>query len=208
MPGMGMPAATWYAAAAEFMGMWLAMMVPMMMPSLVPTLWRYHGSVPAPSTLARHGLTALVILGYFTVWALLGAGVHAAAAALTALESHWQWPSLEPALTWAGLLLAGGVQHSFWKARQLARCRDTSACIPGPTARRAYRHGLELGVRCALSCGNLMLALLAIGMMDPLAMTAVGLAVTAERLAPAPRLAARVARLALAAVGVRTLGAS
>jgi predicted metal-binding membrane protein len=205
---MGMSPATWYGAAAEFVGMWLAMMAPMMLPSLVPTLWRYRRSVPSGSALARHGLTALVILGYFTVWALLGAGVHAAAAGLTAVEAHWEARSLQPALTCAALLLAALVQLSGWKARQLARCTREPAFAPQPAALGALRHGLELGVRCALSCGNLMLALLATGLMDPLAMTAVGLAVTAERLAPAPRLAARVAGLALAAVGVLTLGSS
>jgi predicted metal-binding membrane protein len=205
---MGMPPATWYGVAAEFVGMWLAMMAPMMLPSLVPMLWRHGRFMPAPSALARQGLTGLVILGYFTVWALLGAGVHAAAGALTALETHWEWRWLQPALTWAALLLAGGVQLTSWKARQLARCRDASACIPGPTALEAWRHGLKLGVHCALSCGNLMLGLLAIGMMNPFATAGVTLAVTFERLAPRPRLPDRVTGVTTAAVGVLTLGTS
>ena len=191
MPGMRMPAAAWYVAAAEFLGMWLAMMVPMMLPSLVPMLSRYRRSVPVPSALARHGLTALVVVGYAAVWAALGLLVHAAGAALSALELRWGGlHRLLPVMEAMVVLLAAAVQLSPWKSRQLARCRNESACVSGATALDACRHGLGLGVRCALSCGNLMLVLLAAGMMDPVAMAAVTLAVAAERLAPAPRLAA------------------
>jgi predicted metal-binding membrane protein len=205
---MHMPPATSFGDAAEFVGMWLTMMAPMMLPSLMPLLWRYHRSVPAASVLARHGLTALVGVGYFAVWALLAVVIYAGAAALAGLETRGEWLRLQSGLIGAALLLAGAVQLSSWKARQLARCRGESVCIPGPTARRAWRHGLELGVQCALSCGNLMLALLALGMMNPVAMAAVTLAVTAERLAPAPRPIARVAGVAIAAVGVLTMAAS
>jgi predicted metal-binding membrane protein len=191
MPGMSLPSATWYGAAAEFLGMWLAMMVPMMLPSLVPMLSHYRRSVPGVSGFARHGLTALVAGGYFVVWALLGVAVHAADVGLSVELRPGGLQPLLPALTGAALLVAGVVQLSSWKTRQLARCRDEAVCSPGPTALGAWRHGLRLGARCVLSCGNLMLALLALGMMNPLAMAAVTLAVTTERLPRPPRLAAR-----------------
>jgi predicted metal-binding membrane protein len=50
-----------------------------------------------------------------------------------------------------------------------------------------------------------MLALLAIGMMDLVAMAAVTLAITAERLAPVPLRIARVAGVAMVGVGVLTI---
>jgi hypothetical protein len=50
-----------------------------------------------------------------------------------------------------------------------------------------------------------MLALLAIGMTDPVAMAAVTLAISAERLAPAPLRVARVAGMAIIVVGVLTI---
>lgn len=50
-----------------------------------------------------------------------------------------------------------------------------------------------------------MLALLAIGMMDLVAMAAVTLAISAERLAPAPLRVARAAGLAIVVVGVLTI---
>lgn len=62
-----------------------------------------------------------------------------------------------------------------------------------------------LGVRCSLCCAGLMLALLAIGMMNPVAMGAVTLAISAERLTPVPRGIARVAGVAIVVVGVLTI---
>jgi predicted metal-binding membrane protein len=208
MPGMRMTPATWHGAAG-FLGLWLAMMLPMMLPSLVPMLLRYRHSVPGARGLARHGLTAVVAVGYFVVWAALGSAVHTAGAVLSVLEMRWGGlHRLQPALAGIGLLLAGAVQFTSWKARQLGRCREASAGTPGATALGAWRHGLRLGTRCGLSCGNLMLALLAIGMMDPVAMAATTVGISAERLSSAPRLASRAAGLAIAAGGLLTLASS
>ena len=105
------------------------------------------------------------------------------------------------------LLLAGGIQLSGWKARQLARFREGPACgcSPAGTASSAWRYGLRLGVRCGLCCGSLMLALLVVGMMDLVAMGAVTLAISAERLAPAPLRVTRLAGLAILVAGSLTI---
>ena len=208
MSGMTMPQETWYGAAAGYLGMWMAMMVPMMLPSLVPMLSRYRRSVRGAGGIHLHGLTALVGVGYFAIWAVVGAAAYSAGAGVMATEMRWgtvaQW---QPVATGVVLLVAGCVQFTPWKARQLALCREGSgcACPPAPDAVGAWRHGLRLGVRCGLCCGSLMLALLAIGMMNLLAMAAVTLAITAERLAPAPLRVARVAGVAIVAVGVLTI---
>ena len=208
MTGMTMPQQTWYGAAAGYLGMWMAMMMPMMLPSLVPMLSRYRRSVRAADGIHLHGLTALVGVGYFLIWAVLGMAAYAAGAGVMAVEMRWgkvtQWL---PVAAGAVLLVAGGVQFTSWKARQLALCREGSGCgcPPAPNALGAWRHGLRLGVRCSLCCGSLMLALLAIGMMDPVAMAAVMLAISAERLAPAPLRVARVAGMAIVVVGVLTI---
>jgi len=208
MTGMSMPQQTWYGAAAGYLGMWMAMMVPMMLPSLIPMLSRYRRSVRGADGIHLHGLTALVGMGYFVIWAVLGAAAYAAGAGLMAVEMRWgavaQWL---PVATGVVLLAAGGVQFTSWKARQLAFCREGSGCgcPPAPNALGAWRHGLRLGVRCSLCCGSLMLALLAIGMMDLVAMAAVTLAISAERLAPVPLRVARVAGVAMVVVGVLTI---
>jgi predicted metal-binding membrane protein len=208
MTGMSLPQQTWVAAAAGYVGMWMAMMVPMMLPSLVPMLSRYRQSVHGVDEIHLHGLTALVGLGYFGVWAVLGAAVYAAGAAVAAVEMRSgtmaQWL---PVAAGVVLLVAGGVQFTSWKARQLALCREGSGCgcAPAPNILGAWRHGLRLGVRCSLCCGSLMLALLAIGMMDLVAMAAVTLAISAERLTPVPLRVARLAGVAIVVVGVLTI---
>jgi predicted metal-binding membrane protein len=148
--------------------------------------------------------------GYLGMWMAVmvpmmlpsfGAGVMAA-------EMRWgtvvQWL---PVAGGAVLLVAGGVQLTPWKARQLTLCREDPGCgcAPLPEAASAWRHGLRLGVRCSLCCSSLMLALLAVGMMDLAAMAAVTLAISAERLAPAPLRIARVVGAAIVAAGVLTI---
>ena len=208
MTGMSMPQHTWYGAAAGYLGMWMAMTVPMMLPSLAPMLLRYRRSVRGADGIRLHGLTALVGVGYFVIWVMLGGAAYAAGAAVTAVEMRWgrvaQWL---PVAAGVVLLAAGGVQFTSWKARQLALCREGSGCgcPPPPSAFDAWRHGLRLGVRCSLCCGNLMLALLAIGMMNLVAMAAVTLAISAERLAPVPLRVGRMAGVAMVLLGVLTI---
>ncbi len=188
--------------------MWMAMMVPMMLPSLVPMLSRYRRSVRGAEGIRLHGLTALVGVGYFVIWAVLGAAAYSAGAAVMAVEMRWgAFARWLPVAAGVVLLAAGGMQLTSWKARQLALCREGSGCgcPPAPNAMGAWRHGLRLGVRCSLCCGSLMLALLAVGMMDLVAMAAVTLAISAERLAPAPLRVARMAGVAIVVVGVLTI---
>jgi predicted metal-binding membrane protein len=115
-----------------------------------------------------------------------------------------QWLPVAAAVV---LLVAGGVQFTSWKARQLALCREGSGsgCQHAPDALGAWRHGLRLGMRCSLCSASLMLALLAIGMMDLVAMAAVTLAISAERLAPAPLRVARLTGVVIFLVGVLTI---
>jgi len=208
MMWMRMPGQTWSGAAASFLGMWLVMMVVMMLPSLVPMLSRYRRSVGGVDGIRLHGLTALVGMGYFVIWAVLGAAAYAAGAGVMAVAMRGgkvaQWL---PVAAGVVILVAGGVQFTSWKARQLLLWREGSGCgrPPAPHALGAWRFGLGLGVRCSLCCGNLMLALLAFGMMDLVAMAAVTLAISAERLAPAPLRVALVAGVAIVVVGVLTI---
>jgi predicted metal-binding membrane protein len=176
MNGMSMPRSAWYLGLPVYLEMWMTMMVPMMLPSLVPMVMRYRRSVSARG-LRRHGLTVLVGGGYFLVWAGLGVLAHFA-----------EWAGVMPAAAGMVLLAAGAAQLTRWKARQLASRRDEpeSDSIHAATPSSAIRHGLGLGLRCSRACGPLMLALLATGMMQPLAMAAVTLAIIAYRLAPAP----------------------
>src|SRR5262245_10811327 len=176
MVWMPMPGQTWLRAAASFVGMWIVMMAGMMLPSLVPILWRYRQATGE----TRPGwLTALVGAGYFFVWTILGMAAFPAGIALASVEMRQ--PMVARAVPIAiGLIVlaAGALQFTAWKTRHLACWRD--APVRGRTdAGAAWRDGLRLGVQCLHCCAGLTAVLLAVGVMDLRAMSAVAAAITA-----------------------------
>lgn len=192
MAWMRMPGQSWPGAAATFLGMWVVMMVAMMLPSLVPMLWRYRQALADVDPVALEVLTAIAGLGYFSVWTVLGAAAFPLGVGLAAAEM--EYPALArviPAAAGLVVLLAGALQFSEWKARQLACCRQTDLdqTLPADVA-SAWRHGLGLALHCLRCCAGLMAILLVLGVMDLGAMTLVAVA-SAERLAPAGERAAR-----------------
>jgi predicted metal-binding membrane protein len=195
MVWMPVPGRTEIEATASFLGMWVVMMMAMMLPSLVPMLLRYRQAVGLRGVSRVGRLTLLAGLGYFFVWTLLGLALFPLGVALTACEM--EQPALARAVPVAVavvVLIAGGLQFHPWKAHHLACCREapgrgrTLAADNGT----AWRQGVHLGLRCGLSCANLTLILLVIGVMDLRATAFVTAAITAERLAPAGKCVAQV----------------
>jgi predicted metal-binding membrane protein len=129
--------------------MWMAMMVPMMLPSLVPVLSRYRRSVRGAEGIQLHGLTALVGVGYFVIWAVLGAPAYAAGAGVMAVEMRWgtvaQWL---PVAAGVVLLVAGGVQFTSWKARQLSSAAKGQGAAARPHPTPGARAGMASGWAC------------------------------------------------------------
>jgi predicted metal-binding membrane protein len=171
----------------------------MMLPSIVPTLWRYLQAVGGTGEGRRGRLTALVGVGYFVVWTVVGIAAFPLGVALAEVEM--QQPALAqavPIAVGAVILVAGLLQFTAWKVRHLACCREAHGhdhARPAD-AGTAWRYGLHLGLHCSQCCAGLMAILLVAGVMDLGVMAVVGVAMTIERLAPA---GARVAR-ALGAV--------
>ncbi|MEA2700110.1 MAG: hypothetical protein QOI66_4381 [Myxococcales bacterium] len=205
MAWMRMPGQTWPGAAASFLGMWIVMMVAMMLPSLIPMLWRYRQAVGDSGDGRLGRLTFLVGVGYFFVWTVFGMAAFPLGVALATLEM--QQPPLARAVPIAigvVVLLAGGLQLTTWKARQLACCREAPGpgrTLPGD-ARTAWRHGLRLGLHCSTCCASQMAILLVIGVMDLRAMAVVAAAITIERLAPAGERVARATGAVVVGAGV------
>jgi len=201
MAWMRMPGQTWPGALAAFLGMWVVMMLAMMLPSLVPMLWRYRQAVLGNPRLGR--LTALVGLGYFFVWSVIGTVAFPLGAALAAIEMRQ--PALAravPVAVGAVVLMAGVLQLSPWKARHLARCREACCAALPSDPGTAWRHGLRLGWHCGHCCAGLMAVLLVVGVMDLPAMAVVTAAITVERLAPAGQRVARAIGAVLAGAGL------
>jgi predicted metal-binding membrane protein len=195
MAWMRMPGQTWPGAAASFLGMWIVMMVAMMLPSLVPMLFRYRQAVGTPGDTRLGRLTAIVGVGYFFVWTLLGLAAFPLGVALAAVEM--QQPALAHAVPVAVgviVLMAGSFQLTAWKARHLACCREAPARGRplSADAGTAWRHGVRLGLHCSYCCVGLTAILLVTGVMDLRAMTVVAAAITVERLVPAGPRVARV----------------
>jgi predicted metal-binding membrane protein len=183
-------------------------MVAMMLPSLVPMLLRYRDSVRGQARTRLGRLTALASAGYLFIWAIFGVAVYPLG--LLSTTAEMRLPAVArsvPFATGVVLLLAGCVQLSAWKARQLERCRDAPACrhLLPTDARSAWQHGIFLGAHCSLCCAGFMMALLVTGVMNLGTMAIVTAALTVERLSPRPQYAVRVAGIGLIAAGAFVL---
>jgi predicted metal-binding membrane protein len=187
MMWMRMPGHSWAGTAASFLVMWSAMMAAMMLPSLVPALLRYPSALRHARGAHGHRLVAVVGGGYFSVWVAFGLIVFPIGAVLTAITMQQPVLALIKPIAAGGVVLfAGLIQHSAWKSRRLAVCRETpSPSHPQRADRRsAWRHGVCLGLHCTASCAPLTAVLLVLGMMDLRVMAAITAAITLERLAP------------------------
>jgi predicted metal-binding membrane protein len=188
--------------AASFVGMWAVMMVTMMLPSLVPMLWRYREAVGGTRVGA---LTGLVGAGYFGVWVAFGIAAFALGITLAALVMRL--PALArvvPVALGVVVLLAGALQFTEWKARQLECCRATPGhCRALPAhVYAAWRHGMYLGLHCCYCCAGLTMVLVVVGVMDLRAMAVVMTAISCERLAPGGERVAHVTGAVLVGAGV------
>ena len=153
---MRMPGQTWPGAAASFLGMWVVMMVAMMLPSLVPMLWRYRQAIGGTGETRLGRLTALVGIGYFSVWAVFGTAAFPLGVVLATIEM--QQPAVARAVPIAVgvvVLLAGasssrGGRHITFSAavrhrgaaircRRTQRRRGDTACAWAFTAAAALR---------------------------------------------------------------------
>lgn len=202
MTWMRMPGQTWIGASATFLGMWTVMMVAMMLPVLTPVLSRYRAALGDSASLNTQ--TALVAAGYFTVWLLFGAAAYPLGVALAALTMRL--PELSrgiPFATGVVMLIAGALQFTRVKARQLARCRQSPDCCGGPRAgRNAWNAGLRFGIQCVSCCLGSTAVLFVIGVMDLRAMTLITVAICAERLLSAGERVARIVGTGFIATGL------
>jgi predicted metal-binding membrane protein len=148
---------------------------------------RYHREIRVMH--ARHAGqdSALLALGYLSVWGLIGLSMFWLNAGLLPMPMQ-SW------LVSAIVVCAGLVQCSQWKSKQLVECRGACLTVSADSRHRvtAWWQGCHLGVSCGLSCAAPMAVLLVAGLMDARMMMVITAAITAERVAP---FGARIARL-------------
>ena len=165
---------------------WTVMMVAMMLPALVASLLSFRRAIVGAGQRRVDLLSVVLSAGYFLVWAGVGIGVLTLDAAIAALE-RWQPVVAGRVVPLAGalaVLIAGVVQRSGWKERQLAHCTRSEREAIAPIVAESWRHGYRLGRCCVASCAPVMSVLLVAGVMNLHGMIAVTTAITIERVAP------------------------
>lgn len=150
----------------------LLMWIAMMVAMMLPSL--------APA-LARRTHRTRFALGYFFVWTLCGVIAYAMGSA------GW-------VLAPVTIVIAGLIQLTPWKLHHLGCCRSRDG--------DGWSGGMRYGIHCALCCATLIVALLATGVMNLVAMAIITAAITIERLVPRPALVARAIGVAMIAAGL------
>ncbi len=188
------------AGTASFVVIWTVMMAAMMLPSALPTVSlfatvaksrRQFGFPAAP--------TAAFVAGYLGTWALLGVAV-ALTSFLGRPEAHtWSEP-----VAGAAIALAGAYQLTRWKSLCLGHCRSPLNHLmyhwhDGTSG--AVVMGAHHGLYCVGCCWGLMLALVALGLMNPGWMVLIALIIFAEKVTPAGQRVALLTGLVLMATG-------
>lgn len=183
---------------------WTAMMVAMMIPATLPLILLYR--VVARQRLspvqARIG-TAAMLIGYVAVWVIAGLPVYVYA--LTA-ESIGRLAAVLPAVL---LVIGGAYQFTSLKRSCHARCSSPLFFLmqqwkPGTSG--ALRLGVLHGVDCLGCCAGLMIALVALGMMNLALVFTVALIIFAEKTLPNSHRIARPLGILMMAGGVVFLG--
>lgn len=182
----GMPAAagTMGQDVVGFLGLWTAMMTAMMLPSVAPVAALYLRSIRTQAVGARVGLRGSgFVAGYLVAWTAVGL----AAYALTGLAGSLveQAPRVAPWVA-AGLLLAAGLyQLTPLKERCLAHCRSPISLLMHVGAYRGrlrdLHAGLYHGAYCVGCCWGLMVVLIAVGLMNLVAMVALAVVILLEK---------------------------
>lgn len=168
---------------AGFVALWTLMMAAMMLPSAIPATILFATVARSRSQFGFSvAPTASFVTGYLVAWALAGLGV-ALLHSTGVPEAHaWGQPVVGLALVGAG-----AYQLTRWKAICLGHCRSPLIFFMDhwrDGVRGAVVMGLHHGVYCIGCCWGLMLALVALGMMNPLWMVLVAGVISVEKLAP------------------------
>jgi predicted metal-binding membrane protein len=200
---MGVGPGTMGMAPLLFGGMWVAMMAGMMCPAVAPQAVLETGALPRREAGTEHlsGVAAFVT-GFLLPWAFYGGLAFAAL-----LGTDRLLDASPTAAKWLGVgifALAGIYQFTPIKGRFLHHCRLVRT-PPGAEA-NSLRTNFALGARdgaiCVGCCWALMAVLLAVGVMNLVAMAGLFVVIFTEKLAPQPTVVARGAGVAFLALAV------
>jgi predicted metal-binding membrane protein len=188
---------------AAFVAVWTLMMAAMMLPSVAPVVSIYARTV---RTTRAVRLIALVV-GYLLVWAVAGLPAYGLAWLTSWLDGNH--PTAAHVLA-VGIFAGCGVyQLTGLKDKCLDHCRSPFglllhyASFRGRT--RDLRVGAHHGAYCLGCCWALMVILIAVGVMNLLAMVALAVLILAEKAWPRGEVIARMAGVAAIALAIATV---
>lgn len=185
---------------AGFVALWTLMMAAMMLPSAIPATMLFATVAQSRSRFAFGAApTASFVSGYLAAWALAGLGV--ALLRGTGLPEAQAWGQPVAGLA---MVSAGAYQLTRWKAICLGHCRAPLFFFMEhwrDGVRGGVVMGLHHGVYCIGCCWGLMLALVVLGVMNPMWMVLVAMLISAEKVAPRGERLALLIGIALIVAG-------
>lgn len=201
--GMAGMAGTMGLGLALFVPVWTLMMAAMMLPSVAPTASLYARTFRENRTVRTGGLVA----GYLAVWA--AAGVPAYGLAWLAGWLTGKHPSAAHIMAVAVFAVCGIYQLSSLKDRCLAHCRSPLGLLLHYGSYRGRSRDLRVGVHhggfCLGCCWALMVILIAVGVMNVVAMIGLAALVLVEKAWRRGPAAGRLAGAAVLALAVATI---
>ena len=201
--GMSGMTGTMGLGLAAFVAIWTLMMAAMMLPSVAPTAALYARTVQSRRTVRLAGMVA----GYLAVWAVAGLPAYGLAWMTGSLTG--QHPSVAHVLAIVTFAVVGAYQLSPLKDRCLAHCRSPLALLLHYGSYRGrsrdLRVGLHHGGYCLGCCWGLMVILIAVGVMNLVAMVALAALVLVEKTWRWGVVAGRIAGVALLALAVAAI---
>jgi len=186
-----------------FVAVWTLMMAAMMLPSVAPTASLYSRSISERRPLRLTGL----ITGYLAVWSVAGLPAYGLARLASWLDaSH---PGAAHWLAVAIFASCGVYQLSSLKDRCLAHCRSPFGLLLRYGSFRGRSRDLRVGAHhgayCLGCCWALMALLIAVGVMNVLAMVGLAAFILAEKAWARGPAAGRLAGLAALGLAVATI---
>src|SRR5690349_9259870 len=201
--GMAGMTGTMGLGLAAFVPVWTLMMAAMMLPSATPTATLYAKTMQRNRAVRIAGL----VTGYLAVWA--AAGLPAYGLAWLAGRLTGTHPGAAHIVAVAVFAVAGIYQLTSLKDRCLAHCRSPLGLLLHYGSYRGRLRDLRVGAHhggyCLGCCWGLMVILIAVGVMNVIAMVGLAALVLIEKLwrwGPAAGRLAGVAALALAAAAI------
>jgi predicted metal-binding membrane protein len=193
-----------------FVAVWALMMAAMMLPSITPIAVLYSRQFVT----SRASRTLTFGAGHLAVWAAAGVVAFIAAAMIPELKTSN--PVAARLLAPVIFLTAGLYQLTPLKGACLRHCRSPISLLMEYASYsgrlRDFRAGLHHAAFCLGCCWALMLLLLAVGLMNLVAMVVLAIVVLLEKRLPAGETVAKAAAaaafiLALASFWIPQLGA-